>query len=196
MADELINTDDTIVDDIKVDITQDRLNKLINEKYAKGAEKAKSELLESLGVGSVDDLKSTLSKIKEFEESQKTESQKQLEALEAKDKELAGLKAEIEAMKSKAEISNIANKFGFVDEEYLGFEYNKAKTVEDFSIDSWIETLKESKPFLFKESQTVKQTVKTDMSANKAQTLSFQDRLKQAKTQKELDALYKEYKII
>ena len=42
--------------DGNVNISQEQLNDLINKKYAKGAEKAKADLLESLGIPDVDTL--------------------------------------------------------------------------------------------------------------------------------------------
>lgn len=183
----------TAENEIEVKLSQDKLNKLINEKYAKGAEKAKAELLESLGVDSVDSLRNVLSKYKELEDSQKSEAQKLAEAIEAKDKELNEVKSLLDTTKTKAEINSIASKFGFVDEDFLEFEYKKAKAVEDFELDKWIENLKESKPYLFK--TDTKPVLKTDMSANKAQTQSLSERIKNAKSQKELDVIYKELKL-
>ncbi len=178
--------------DAKVTLSQSDLDNLINAKYAKGAEKATKGLLESLGVDSVDSLKNALLKQKELEDSSKTELQKALEVAKAKEDELINAKKELENMKQKSLITNLALQNNIKDIEYLEYEYSKQSSKDGFEIDSFINSLKDSKPYLFGD---VKQTPpKTDATTKQGDPLSFQERVKLAKTQKELDALYDELK--
>ena len=157
----------------EVKMTQEELNTLINKKYAKGAEKAKSELLAELGIDNIDVLKTSLSKQKELDEANKSELQKvqeQLKSLQdAKDK----LEAEANKLKSQAVINNLALKHGIKETDVFEILYAKESSREDFDAESFIEGLKVAKPYVFGTS------VKTDStSSNKAEPKSFQDQIR------------------
>jgi len=173
----------------QVNMTQEQLNELINKKYAKGAEKAKSELLESLGIDSVDTLKSTIQAQRDAEENQKTELQKMQERLEALEKEKSTLAKDAEMAKTKAEVNALSAQNGIKDIEVFEMLYKNASSGEGFEKDKFINELKETRPFLFGEVQKPK----TDNSSNTKQNpLNFAERVKNAKTKAELDALYAE----
>ncbi len=191
MAEELkTDTDEQSINvtGAKVALTQAELDSLINSKFAKGAEKATKSLLETLGVEDVDTLKATINKQKEVEEANKTEVQKALDKIKKKEDELLNVKRELDSYKTKATISSIALQNGVKDLDYLEFEYQKQVQTEGFNIASFVNSLRETKPYLFEKTQ-----VKTDTSNNKGDPRSLEERVKNAKTQKELDALYNEY---
>ncbi len=193
MAEELkTGTDEQSinVNEAKVTLTQADLDNLINSKFAKGAEKATKTLLESLGVESVDTIKSMMDKQKELEEANKSELQKALDVMKAKEDELLNTKKELDAFKIKTAVSNIALQYGITDLDYLEYQYNRQSSSEGFSVDSFINGLKENKSSLFNDVQ--KPTVKTDTSNKQGDPRSFEERVKQCRTPKELDALYKE----
>lgn len=148
-----------------VNMTQEQLNELINKKYAKGAEKAKAELLGELGIDSVDSLKSVIEQQKAQEEAQKTELQKVQEQLESIQKEKEALASIADKAKKKSEISSIAAQHGITDLEYFEFEYSKKSNSEDFDADTFIEGLKENKPYIFGQAKKPK----TDSSSNNSQ---------------------------
>lgn len=93
---------ETVDEVAKVTFTQDEFN----SKMAERANRAESDLLKSLGVGSKEDLQQALAEFKEFKDSQKTEAEKkdeQVKALADEKTQLQtvydNLKAQVEAMK-------------------------------------------------------------------------------------------------
>ena len=61
--------------------------KLFDDAYGKGANKARKEILESLGIDDVESAKESLEKLRDYEESQKSATE-QLETYKTKNKEL------------------------------------------------------------------------------------------------------------
>ena len=165
--------------DGNVNISQEQLNDLINKKYAKGAEKAKADLLESLGIPDVDTLKSVLDKHKEYEEASKSELEKAQEQLATLNAEKEKLAQDLEAKNKQATLNAIAVKHGVKELDYFALELSKVQNGEDYNEEQFIETLKQSKPFVFG------QSVNTDNSSNsggqaktladKVQGLSFEE---------------------
>jgi len=177
--------------DGNVNISQEQLNDLINKKYAKGAEKAKADLLESLGVPDVDTLKSVLEKHKEHEEASKSELEKAQELLATLTQEKDRLTAEMKQTQFNSNINALAAKEGIKEIDYFTMEYSKASDAEDFKVEDFIGNLRESKPFVF--GQQAPTPPKTDNSSNsKGEPASWSERVKNATTKQELDALYAE----
>lgn len=177
--------------DGNVNISQEQLNDLINKKYAKGAEKAKADLLESLGVRDVDTLKSVLEKHREQEEASKSELEKTQESLATLTQERDRLAAEMKQTQFNSNINALAAKEGIKEIDYFTMEYSKASDAEDFKVEDFIGNLRETKPFVF--GQQVTAPPKTDNSSNsKGEPASWSERVKRATTKKELDALYAE----
>lgn len=193
MADELFKTDNDNQsqngNDTKVTMSQADLDTLINSRFAKGAEKATKQLLETLGVESVDALKDAITQKKQLEEQSKTELEKALERINALESEKSSVLNEMNTFKQKAEVSSISVKYGVKDVEVFEMIYNTQQKGEDFNVENFINGLKESKPYLFIEQ--IKPRVDNSKN-NNINPLDFATRVKQAKTQKELDALYKE----
>ena len=174
----------------KADITQEKLDSLINGSYAKGAEKATKELLESLGVESQDKLKEIIEAKKQQEDANKTELEKMKEQLEALNQANQKLISESESVKAKTVMQELALKNSVNDLEVFELLYDKASKVDNFNSDDFIKGLRESRGGLFGEAD---KKVKTDSSPNKSnEPKDFADRVKQAKTKAELDKLYAE----
>ncbi len=183
-----------------VNMTQDQLNELINKKYAKGAEKAKSDLLGSLGVDNIDSLKELIEAKKQQDEANKTELEKLSEQLNSTVAEKQSLLEQMEQMKFKTEVSTLSAQNGIKDVEVFEVMYEKASKNEGFEKDTFINQLKETRPYLFgQETQT---KPKVDNTSNnkqnpsdrstqiaKAQQLAKEGKAGEAK--KILDSLYK-----
>lgn len=142
---------DPKVDETTVSISQEKLNSLINEKFKKGAEKSKAELLSSLGVESEDELKSIIEARKQAEEANKTELQKLQEQLESKDKAYSELEQRLNAKTVDTEVQDIIMQNGIDPKmaKYVKIDYLEAKKGEDFELDKFVESLKESQPGFF-----------------------------------------------
>ena len=173
-----------------VQMSQEKLDSLINGKFAKGAEKATNELLSSLGVEDVDSLKNIIQSKREQDEANKSELEKAQETI-------AKLQADYENAQNTAkqaqelnEINSLALKSGVADTEVFKLLYSNAKSAEGFNPDTFIEGLRESKPYIFGQQTVV--TPKVDNSTNKSKPADFTERVRSAKTRAELDALYKE----
>ncbi len=179
----------TQTDGTMVSMSQDDFNALIGKKIGKAKDNATNELLESLGLDSLDTLKAQISKQKELEENSKTELEKVME-------QMAALKSENESLVNKAseaqrkiEINSLASQNGIKDTEVFELLYNQNASKEDFNSESFIEGLKESKPFLFGDFTP---KVKTDKTKNNQNPSTWSERVKNAKNKQELDALYLE----
>jgi len=172
-----------------VEMSQEALNALIDKKYAKGAEKAKADLLESLGLDSVESLQSMVNKSKEAEEANKTEVQKLQEQLEALNAEKENYAKEALKATTKAQVSSLSAQNGIQDVEVFEMLYTNASQAEGFNQEEFINKLKETKAYLFGKQSAPK----TDTSSNRENApTDLQSRIKNAKTRKELDALYAE----
>ncbi|MEN4254238.1 hypothetical protein R2595_08590, partial [Streptococcus pyogenes] len=77
--------------------TQDDLNRVGTKEHSKGYNKA----VKDLGFDDVESAKDALKAFKEWQESQKSESEKQTEILNAKDKELEEARANNKALNAK-----------------------------------------------------------------------------------------------
>ena len=162
-----------------VNMTQEQLNELINKKYASGAEKAKAELLNSLGVESIDSLKSIIDERKAQEEANKSELQKMQEQLQNIQAEKEQIAKEAQVAKQKAEINALSAKHGITDVEVFEIMYENASKAEGFDSEGYVNSLRDTKPYLF--GQNAPKT-KTDTSSNNNQNpLNKQTLAEQAK---------------
>jgi membrane-associated HD superfamily phosphohydrolase len=190
MSDEIKTVEDVTPESVnKVELEQEKLDALINKGYAKGAEKAQSQLLAELGVDSLDSVKEVLKAKAEAEEAQKTELEKLHEQLEAAKLEAENAKKEREQTLESLQIQSLANESGVNDIEYFKFMRDQAKASEGFNDAEFLESLKETKPFLFNNNQMAKP--KIDSSSNKGE-LEISQRIKGAKTMADLDKLFDE----
>jgi hypothetical protein len=129
----------------KVELTQEDLNNLINSKYAKGAEKATKELLESLGIEDVDTLKNIVTTQKEAQEAEKTELQKMQEQLEALQNEKSTLEKTMTEAQKNAKINSLAAQHGIKEIDYFRYEFEKASGQEGFNEETFISGLLSAK---------------------------------------------------
>jgi membrane-associated HD superfamily phosphohydrolase len=190
MSDEIKTVEDVTPGSVnKVELEQEKLDALINKGYAKGAEKAQSQLLAELGVESLDSVKEVLKAKAEAEEAQKTELEKLHEQLEAAKLEAENAKKEREQTLESLQIQSLANESGVNDIEYFKFMRDQAKASEGFNDAEFLESLKQTKPFLFNNNQMAKP--KIDSSSNKGE-LEISQRIKGAKTMADLDKLFDE----
>ena len=125
--------------DTQVTMSQEQLNNLINGKFAKGAEKAKTDLLNELGIDNVDTLKEVLEKQKAQEEANKSELEKLQEQLEAEKVERERLANSLSKTTKQAKLNKIAAENGIEDVDYLEYQYDKNSTNEGFDEKAFIE---------------------------------------------------------
>ncbi len=150
MADELKTDSQTTTDskgsETQVTISQEKLDSLINEKFKKGAEKANAQLLETLGVESIDDVKNIIKAKNDADEASKTELQKAQDANEALKLVNEDLLSKGEKLKEKNRISMLASDNKVKDVEYFEFKYSQAKASNDFNEDTFIESFNKGNP--------------------------------------------------
>lgn len=147
--------------DSGITLSQDKLNSLINEKYKKGAEKAKTELLETLGVESVDELQAVINAKREKEEAEKSELEKAQETINKLTNQVEDTDRLIAQMKEESTLSALALQNGVQDMEYFKYAYSQAKNSEGFDADTFMSGLKESKPYVFGNTVATPPTDKT-----------------------------------
>ena len=141
-------TTSTLTDgnETQVTISQEKLDSLINEKFKKGAEKANAQLLETLGVESIDDVKNIIKAKNDADEASKTELQKALDAVEAMKQVNEGLISKGEKLEEKNRISKLASDNKVQDVEYFEFKYSQAKASADFNEGTFIESFNKTNP--------------------------------------------------
>ncbi len=150
MADEHKTDSQTTTDskgsETQVTISQEKLDSLISEKFKKGAEKANAQLLETLGVESIDDVKNIIKAKNDADEASKTELQKALDAVEAMKTVNESLISKGEKLEESNRISKLASDNKVQDVEYFEFKYSQAKASNDFNEDTFIESFNKGNP--------------------------------------------------
>ena len=149
--------------DTTVTISQEKLDSLINEKFKKGAEKANAQILESLGVESIDSLKEIMKAKADADEASKSDLEKATESARKLAEENEQLSNRYKALEESNSISLLAAEHGIKELDYFRLEYAKEKDKDGFDMSAFVTGLKESKPLLFGQSQ---QAPKTDKSNN------------------------------
>jgi len=149
-ADEHKTEDQTAQDpkqgEATVTLSQDKLDSLINDKFKKGAEKANAQLLETLGVTSIDDLKALVTDKKEREESAKSDLDKALEAIEMAKGVNTELMSKYEKLEETNKVNTLATQNGGKDVEYFAFKYAQAKTSDDFNAETFVKSFIDGNP--------------------------------------------------
>lgn len=137
--------------DGKVTLTQEKLDGLINSKFAAGAEKATKELLANIGVDDITILKGIVSNHKEQQEANKTELQKLQEQLEVERMAKVELEMKLVNTQTETEIQNIAMANGINPNKikYFKIDFLEAKQSEGFNAEEFIENLKKTQPDFF-----------------------------------------------
>lgn len=125
----------------KVEITQDKLDSLINGKFKDGATKATKDLLETLGAESVDQVKTLLKAHKDSEDSNKSELQKIVDANGDLTKQIGTLTEQLANAKSNTQVSDLAAKHGIKEVDYFKHVYSSASKAEGFNEETFITEL-------------------------------------------------------
>ena len=139
-------TTDQKSSDTTVTITQEKLDSLISEKYKKGATKANADLLESLGVESLDSLKEIMKAKVDADDAAKSELEKAQEAVEALKLVNDELVSKGEKLEFHNNISRLASKNEIKDVDYFSFKYEQAKASEGFNEDTFISDFVKGNP--------------------------------------------------
>lgn len=103
---------DKVEEVAKVTFTQDEFN----SKMAERANRAESDLLKSLGVGSKEDLQQALAEFQEFKDSQKTEAEKKDEQVKALTDEKTQLQTDYDNLKAQVEAMKLGVKDDSIEE--------------------------------------------------------------------------------
>lgn len=153
-TDQSVNTgEEKIVEQVvEKTFTQEQVNGIA----AKESKKAQENLLKELGVEDFESAKDGLQKLKEWQESQKTEAEKKEEALKAKDDEINEYKSKHETTLAE----NSALKLGVIS-EYLEdvITLAKAKVSEQVTMDEAMKEVVEKYPH-FTEKEIIEEPAK------------------------------------
>ena len=190
MADEHTNgTDETPKSENEVVLSQSKLDKLIDKGFSKGANRAKSELAEQLGVDSIEQARELINAKRENDEANKSDLDKAAELINTLNGTIKGLEANNNEIKADMAVQKVVSENGIKDADYFKHLLSQASATEDFDQSTFIEQLKGDKPYLFSGGET--QPKKVDATSNRA-SLDVGERVKSAKTMAELYALQNE----
>jgi len=190
MADEHTNgTDETPKSENEVVLSQSKLDKLIDKGFSKGANRAKSELAEQLGVDSIEQARELINAKRENDEANKSDLDKAAELINTLNGTIKGLEANNNEIKADMAVQKVVSENGIKDADYFKHLLAQASAVDDFDQSTFIEQLKGDKPYLFSGGDT--QPKRVDATSNRA-SLDVGERVKSAKTMAELYALQNE----
>ena len=190
MADEHTNgTDETPKSENEVVISQSKLDSLIDKGFSKGANRAKSELAEQLGVDSIEQARELINAKRETDEASKSDLDKAAELINTLNSTIEGLEANNKRIQSDMAVQKVVSENGIKDADYFKHLLATASADDGFEQDAFIEQLKGDKPYLFSGGET--QPKKVDATSNRA-SLDVGERVKSAKTMAELYALQNE----
>ena len=191
MADEAPKTEmvDTPKTENEVVISQSKLDALIDKGFSKGANRAKSELAESLGVDSIEQAQELINAKRETDEANKSDLDKAAELINTLNSTIKGLEANNNEIKADMAVQKVVSENGIKDADYFKHLLAQASATDDFDQSTFIDQLKGDKPYLFSGGET--QPKKVDATSNRA-SLDVGERVKSAKTMAELYALQNE----
>jgi predicted RecB family endonuclease len=191
MADEAPKTEmvDTPKTENEVVISQSKLDALIDKGFSKGANRAKSELAESLGVDSIEQAQELINAKRETDEANKSDLDKAAELINTLNSTIKGLEANNNEIKADMAVQKVVSENGIKDADYFKHLLATASADDGFEQDAFIEQLKGDKPYLFSGGEV--QPKRVDATSNRA-SLDVGERVKSAKTMAELYALQNE----
>jgi predicted RecB family endonuclease len=191
MADEAPKTEmvDTPKTENEVVISQSKLDALIDKGFSKGANRAKSELAESLGVDSIEQAQELINAKRETDEANKSDLDKAAELINTLNSTIKGLEANNNEIKADMAVQKVVSENGIKDADYFKHLLAQASATDDFDQSTFIEQLKGDKPYLFSGGEV--QPKRVDATSNRA-SLDVGERVKSAKTMAELYALQNE----
>jgi predicted RecB family endonuclease len=170
----------------EVVISQSKLDALIDKGFSKGANRAKSELAESLGVDSIEQAQELINAKRETDEANKSDLDKAAELINTLNGTIKGLEANNNEIKADMAVQKVVSENGIKDADYFKHLLAQASAVDDFDQSAFIEQLKGDKPYLFSGGEV--QPKKVDATSNRA-SLDVNDRIKSTTTAAELYAL-------
>ena len=173
----------------EVVISQSKLDKLIDKGFSKGANRAKTELAEQLGVDSIEQARELINAKRENDEANKSDLDKAAELIQALNSTIDGLESNNKMMVADMAVQKVVTENGIKDADYFKHLLAQASATEDFDQSAFIDQLKGDKPYLFSGGET--QPKKVDATSNRA-SLDVGERVKSAKTMAELYALQNE----
>ena len=192
MADEQIteNVENTeATENNEVVLSQSKLDSLIDKGFSKGVKRAKSELAEQLGVDSLEQARELIQAKMDADEASKSDLEKASETIQALNKTIESLESTNKNLQYDMEIQKVVSKNGINDSDYFKHLMATASKSEDFELDTFINSLKGEKPYLFNDGVSAKP--KVDATSNKAQ-LDVNARISGAKSMAELYKLQQE----
>ena len=191
MADEAPKTEmvDTPKTENEVVISQSKLDALIDKGFSKGANRAKSELAESLGVDSIEQARELINAKRENDEANKSDLDKAAELINTLNGTIKGLEANNNEIKADMAVQKVVSENGIKDADYFKHLLAQASATDDFDQSTFIDQLKGDKPYLFSGGEV--QPMRVDATSNRA-SLDVGERVKSAKTMAELYALQNE----
>ncbi len=190
MADEHTNgIVETPKTENEVVLSQSKLDKLIDKGFSKGANRAKSELADMLGVDSIEQARELINAKRETDEANKSDMDKAAELIATLNNTIQGLEANNKQIKADATIQQVVSANGIKDADYFKHLLAQASASEDFDQSAFIDQLKGDKPYLFSGGEI--QPKRVDATSNRA-SLDVGERVKGARTMAELYALQNE----
>ena len=143
MADEHTNgIVETPKTENEVVLSQSKLDKLIDKGFSKGANRAKSELAEQLGVDSIEQARELINAKRETDEANKSDMDKAAELIATLNNTIQGLEANNKQIKADATIQQVVSANGIKDADYFKHLLAQASSSEDFDQSAFIDQLK------------------------------------------------------
>jgi predicted RecB family endonuclease len=190
MADEHITeVVETPKTENEVVISQSKLDSLIDKGFSKGANRAKNELAEQLGVDSIEQARELINAKRDADDANKSDMDKAAELINTLNSTIEGLESNNKAIQADMAVQKVVAENGINDADYFKHLLSQVSGNEDFEQDAFINQLKGDKPYLFSGGEV--QPKKVDATSNRA-SLDVGERVKAAKSMAELYALQNE----
>jgi len=173
----------------EVVISQSKLDSLIDKGFSKGANRAKNELAEQLGVDSIEQARELINAKRDADDANKSDMDKAAELINTLNSTIEGLESNNKAIMADMAVQKVVAENGINDADYFKHLLAQASGSEDFEQDAFINQLKGDKPYLFSGGEV--QPKKVDATSNRA-SLDVGERVKSATTMAELYALQNE----
>ena len=190
MADEHITeVVETPKTENEVVISQSKLDELINKGFSKGANRANNELVDKLGVDSIEQARELINAKRDADDANKSDMDKAAELINTLNSTIEGLESNNKEIQADMAVQKVVAENGINDADYFKHLLSQVSGNEDFEQDAFINQLKGDKPYLFSGGEV--QPKKVDATSNRA-SLDVGERVKAAKSMAELYALQNE----
>lgn len=192
MADEQKTVENVVTSKTEnevVSLTQEKVDKLINKGYSKGATHAKSDLITFLGVDSIEQAQELITAKREADDASKSELDRASETIEALSSTIEGLESDNAKIKADALIEGVISKNDIKEASIFKHLLSQETGKEDFDLEPFIEKLREEKSFLFSGADSKPMRVDSTMSK---QALNVSERIKNCNTMEEIHRIQNE----